>query len=278
MATPSLFVPSTVDELVARVRRTGDGLDARVAVAFTTRQGARHAGRRTSYRNDVVSIRVGDAVGSCAVEPGEIGDDEVFDTVGHSVAALLDHPRRAVRLAGLDAYLMAHRPFVADPAGAAVTVPPGDSLAKSTTRARAVVRLLRPGIGRVAVIGVVNSLLRALRENGIGYAPCDFKGGRTEWDEPIHPDADAALDGADAVLASGMTLGNGTFEPLLARARAEGIPLVLFAQTGAAVAREFLGAGLDGLSAEPYPFFWLAGGATEIYLYRASRYGPAVPR
>jgi hypothetical protein len=271
MTTRSPAALSTVDDVADRVRAVGEGLDAQAAVAFTTRQGARHRGRRTAYRNEVVSVRVGDAVGSCAIEPGEVGDAEVFDVVGCTVGELLDHPRRALRVAALDAYLMAGRPFAGDAAAAAaVTVPAGDSLTKSMTRARAVVRLLRPGVGRVAVVGVVNSLLRALREAGIGYVPCDFKGGRTEWDEPVHTAADAALDGADAILASGMTLGNGTFEPLLSHARAADIPLVLFAQTGAAIGREFLGAGVSGLSAEPYPFFWLAGCATDIYLYRAA--------
>ena len=31
--------------------------------------------------------------------------------------------------------------------------------------------------------------------------PCDFTGGRTEWDEPITTDACSALDGCDLVLA-----------------------------------------------------------------------------
>ena len=67
----------------------------------------------------------------------------------------------------------------------------------------------------VLVVGVVNSLLDELRSRGLSYVPCDLKGGTTEWGEPVVTDALAAEIGrCDAVLASGMTLGNGTFEPL----------------------------------------------------------------
>jgi hypothetical protein len=235
-----------------------------VTVAFTTRQGARHSGRGSGYRNEVVSVRVADAVGSCAVEPGEVADSDVFDVVGLPVRELFAHPVPAVRIAALDAALMAARPFAGDPGGEPVLIPAGDSLAKSMSRARAVVELLPAGPGaRIAVIGVVNSLLHALSERGMRYTPCDLKPGRTEWDEPVITDAAVAVAGADAVLATGMTLGNGTFDGL----PAAGAPVVLFAQTGAAIARELVGHGVHAVSAEPYPFFWLAGGDTVIYRY-----------
>lgn len=254
-----------VEDLIAAARRH-ERAALPAAVAFTTRQGAQHAGRVSGYRNEVVSVRVADAVGSCAVEPGEVADSDVFDVVGRPVRELFDHPMRAVRVAALDAHLMAGRPFAADPAGEPVLISAGDSLAKSMSRARAVVDLLPVGPGaRVAVIGVVNSLLRVLRERGMTYTPCDLKPGRTEWGEPVTTDAAGAIAGADAVLATGMTLGNGSFDGLLAG----DAPVVLFAQTGAAIARELVGRGVHAVSAEPYPFFWLTGGDTLIYRYCA---------
>ncbi|MEV4378462.1 DUF364 domain-containing protein [Streptosporangium sp. NPDC049644] len=261
---------SDLDALVADVlagRVGSDPARQRISVGFVTRQGARHATRGHGYRNHVISLRLGGAVGSCAVEPDGIPDDAVYDCLGRDVATLLSHPLAAVRTAALDAYLMHERPH--DPADA-VTVPAGSSLDKSLARAAAVVDLLpvRPG-GRVLVVGVVNSLLQRLRERGIRYVPCDLRGGETEWGEPHVTDAEAALDDCDAVLASGMTLGNGTFEPLLRHARGTGKPLVLFAQTGSAVLRRFVGAGVTAVSAEPYPFFWLDGGPTTVYRYRA---------
>ncbi|GAA3465023.1 Rossmann-like domain-containing protein [Saccharothrix longispora] len=258
----------TIDELVGLVRAGALGpapATLAASVAFTTRQGARHAGRGRSYRNTVVSLRVEDAVGSCAVE--EVSDDVVHDCVGTPVAELLDHPEPAVRTAALDAYLMHVRPHARSGAES-VTVGPGSSLEKSLARASAVVDLLRPAPGeRVLVVGVVNSLLHHLRERGATYLPCDLKGGRTEWGEAVAEDAVSALDECDTVLASGMTVGNGTFEPLLRRAAAQGKPVVLFAQTASAVLPWFIGSGVRAVSAEPYPFFWLDGGPTTIHLH-----------
>lgn len=264
---------STVDTLVEAVLAGALGPDPAelaVSVAFSTRQGVRHADRSRGYRNHVVSLRVGRAVGSAAVEPDEVTDDEVHARVGEPVAEALRHPARAIRMAALDAYLMAAHPHE-DRGAEAVLVPAGDSLAKSMARAGAVVDLLDPAPGgRVLVVGVVNSLLHHLRERGAAYVPCDLKGGRTEWGEPVVPDAAAVLDGCDQLLVSGMTLANGTFDPLLAHARDTGKPLVVFAQTGSAVLPWFVGAGVTAVSAEPYPFFWLDGGPSVVYRYRST--------
>ncbi|OLT48967.1 hypothetical protein BJF85_10980 [Saccharomonospora sp. CUA-673] len=251
--------------------------EATASVAFLTVQAARHTGRSSGYVNTVLSVRVGPCVGSCAVEPDEVDSSAVDsavvrEIVGSDVASLLAHPARAVRIAALDAYLAARRPHPLD--SRTVRIPSGTSLEKSMARARVVADLVPlPAGGTVAVIGVVNSLLSALRERGLDYVACDLGGGRTEWDEPITDDHRAAIEGADAVLASGMTLGNGTFDDISHRCRERGIPLVMFAQTGAAVLRELLGDGTGGageiaaLSAEPYPFFWLSGDATDVHVY-----------
>ncbi|MFF2043049.1 Rossmann-like domain-containing protein [Kitasatospora sp. NPDC058170] len=252
----------------ARAGRYGsDPADLHIALAFTTSQAVRHTGRARGYRNEVLSLRLGAATGSCAVEPGELPADALTDCVGASVADLLDHPLTAVRVAALDAYLMHCRPHTRAAGARPVALPAGTSLAKSRARARAVTGLLPPGVRRVLVVGVVNSLLEQLRSRGIDYLPCDLKGGATEWGEPVRTDALAHLDDCDAVLASGMTLGNGTLDPLLAHARATGKPLVLFAQTGSAVLPRLLGEGATAVSAEPYPFFWLDGGPTVLHLY-----------
>ncbi|WP_434444352.1 Rossmann-like domain-containing protein [Lentzea sp. E54] len=258
----------TLTELVELVRGAGLGPDpatCSVSVGFTTRQGAQHATRGQSYRNTVVSLRVEEAVGSCAVE--DIADDEVHSCVGTTVLELLDHANPAIRTAALDAYLAHVRPHHLS-ATKSITIGPGSSLTKSMARAHAVVSLLAPAPGdRVLVVGVVNSLLHHLRERGATYVPCDLKGGQTEWDEPITSDAEAALDECDLVLASGMTVGNGTFGPLLAHAAEAGKPVVLFAQTAGAILPWFIGSGVRAVSAEPYPFFWLDGGPTTIHHY-----------
>lgn len=247
--------------------------DIAVSVAFTTCQGVRHGGRSGSYRNQVLSLRVGASTGSCAVEPGAVDPEIVHACAGVPVADLLHHEKLPVQVAALDAYLAHLRPHGRDAHADTVQVPAGDSLQRSLARARAVTGLLdSPQDGQVLVIGVVNSLLACLRDRGLRYVPCDLKGGITEWGETIVTDFTEALDDCDAVLASGMMLGNGTFDHLLQLIAAGGrtVPITVFAQSGAAVARELLGRGVDALSAEPYPFFWLTGDTSPIYLYRGS--------
>ncbi|WP_093841654.1 Rossmann-like domain-containing protein [Streptomyces aidingensis] len=268
----------SVAELVARVRAGEYGPDPareRISVAFVTSQAVRHRGRGTGYRNEVLSLRLAAAVGSCAVEPGTLPGGAPEECVGASVAELLDHPLAAVRTAALDAYLGHALPHTPEHGATPYPLPAGTSLARSRARARAVAALLPDdgpaAVRRVLVVGVVNSLLEQLRERGLAYVPCDLKGGRTEWGEPVRTDAAPEADGCDALLVSGMTLGNGTFEPLLAHARATGKPLVMFAQTGSAVLPRFLGAGVTAVSAEPYPFFWLDGGPGLLYRYRLGR-------
>ncbi|MFI7409517.1 Rossmann-like domain-containing protein [Streptomyces sp. NPDC049627] len=262
----------TYDELVARVRAGAVGPDPRsrrIAVAFTTRQAVRHDGRGTGYRNEVLSLRLAEAVGSCAVEPGELPDGALDDCVGADVAELLDHPLPPVRVAALDAYLMHVTPHALADGARPVPLPAGSSLEKSRARARAVVELLDvPAGATVLLVGVVNSLLEELRSRGLGYVPCDLKGGVTEWGEPVVTDALTAAARCDALLVSGMTLGNGSFEPLREHALRHGKQLVMFAQTGSAVLPHFLGQGVSAVCAEPYPFFWLDGGPGVVHRYR----------
>lgn len=279
---PAVDAPApaaSYDDLVARVLGGEFGPDPRtqrIAVAFSTRQAVRHEGRGGGYRNEVLSLRLAAAVGSCAVEPGELPDAAVEDCVGADLARLLEHELRPMRVAALDAYLMHVRPHTPANGARSWSLPAGSSLRKSRARARAVTGLVDAAPGaRVLVIGVVNSLLEALRERDLSYVPCDLKGGTTEWGEPVHTDALAELERCDAVLASGMTLGNGSFEPLREHALRHGKPLVMFAQTGSAVLPRFLGSGVSAVCAEPYPFFWLDGGPGLVHRYRATTPGAA---
>lgn len=265
--------PLSADVLVDRVLAGEFGPDPRtrrIAVAFTTSQAVRHDGRRGGYRNEVLSLRLDRSVGSCAVEPGTLPAKTVDDCAGAEVARLLVHPSLPVRMAALDAYLMDVLPHTPEHGAHPVHIPAGTSLERSLARAKAVVDLLdiRPG-GTVLVVGVVNSLLAELRSRRLNCIPCDLKGGTTEWGEQVATDALARIEDCDAVLASGMTLGNGTFDPLRRHALRSGRQLVMFAQTGSAVLPRFLGDGVGAVCAEPYPFFWLDGGPGTIHHYRA---------
>ncbi|MEV0687940.1 hypothetical protein AB0I35_29140 [Nocardia sp. NPDC050378] len=265
--------PASVAELTAwaRTGRLGPDPDTlKASTAFLTTYGTRHAGRTRAYRNEVLSIRVGAAVGSCGVEPHTGTADLIDDCVGAKLGELLDHPVTAVRIAALDAYLMHTQPHprAGGRDGRPVVVSGPTSLTKSRRRAHAVIDLLPAEVTKVLVVGVVGSLLAELRDRSVAYVPCDLAGGVTEWGEPILESVAAVAPDYDALLVTGMTLGNGTFDEFRTIAHERGLPLVLFAQTGSAVLPWFLGAGVHAVSAEPYPFFSLDGAPSTLVTYR----------
>ncbi|MET8651036.1 Rossmann-like domain-containing protein [Nocardia aurea] len=271
--------PRSVAELVALVRSGALGPapeTVTVASAFLTTYGTGHAGRAQRYHNEIFSVRIGSVVGSCGSEsdlPGE-RSAVVSDCVGATIAELLDHAVPAVRIAALDAYLMHLRPHpsAAGRPGRTVVVDGASSLAKSRCRAATVIDLLPTrGIRTVLVVGVVNSLLAELRERGMDYIPCDRAGGVTEWDEPVLRSTAEITEPYDAMLVTGMTLVNGSFDHLLEHAGRHGLPLVMFAQSGSAVLPWFLGDdAVTAISAEPYPFFSLDGGPSTHFHYHRS--------
>jgi hypothetical protein len=241
-----------------------------VTGSWSTVQRSGHAGRAEIYRNVVVSLRAGCAVGSCYVELDELDADDVDGCVGRTLGELLAHRRRAIQIAALDTYLELVSPHEVQPGVEAVTIPAGTTLEKSLFRARRVVELLDLLRGeRVALIGVVNSLIQAIRERDAECLACDFNITHTEWGNPVSQRWQDVVDAADVVLATGMTLSNATFDPLLSRARERGTPVVVYAQTGSAIVPRFVGQGVRAVSAEPFPFFSLHGGPTTIYRYRS---------
>lgn len=121
----------------------------------------------------------------------------------------------------------------------------------------------------VALIGVVNPLVAAIRERGGVPLLCDFNLKTSQWGDPVTTDMHEVLERAQAVVATGMTLSNGSFDTVLERCRTRGVPLVVYAQSGSAVARAFLGAGVTALSAEPFPFSQFSADPTTLYRYRA---------
>src|SRR5690606_15635684 len=135
---------------------------------------------------------------------------------------------------------------------------------------------ITPGTA-VALIGVVNPLVAAIRERGGVCLPCDLNLRTTQWGERVSDDMTEVLAAADAVVATGMTLSNGTFDLILEHCRDQDIPLVVYAQTGSAVARAFLSHGVTALNAEPFPFSQFRAEPTLMHRYRLPRQVPAHP-
>ena len=263
---------SAVADLVAAVlagQHGPDPADIPATSVFWAHHGTRLAGGNTTYRNQYVLARVGAAFGACAFADGEVDPSVCAESSGASVSDLLATAPAAVRVAVLDAYLGHVRPH-RDSGAERVVLPAGTPEARAHARDAAVAGLLDVDAGaKVALIGVVNPLVAAIRERGAECLPCDLVLRATQWGDPVTPDMRDVLDVADAVVATGMTIGNGTFDRILDRCRDRGVPLVVYAQTGSAVARAFLGAGVTALSAEPFPFSQFSADETALYRYRA---------
>jgi Putative heavy-metal chelation len=185
------------------------------------------------------------------------------------VADLLRGEVPAVRVAALDAYLGAAAPHRTDSRAEPMELPVGTPEERAEARDAAVAGLLDvPAGARVGLIGVVNPLVAAIRDRGAEPLPRDLNLRTTRWGDPVTRDMTEVLETADAVVATAMTIGNGTFDTVLARCRARNVPLVVYAQTGSAVAREFLDTGVAALSAEPFPFSQFSADSTTLYRYR----------
>ncbi|MGQ3551098.1 Rossmann-like domain-containing protein [Streptomyces rochei] len=262
------------DELLAGVLagEHGPRPDGLVATSvFWVHHGTRLAGGNTTYLNQYVLVRLGGAFGGCAFEAGEVDPSVCRDASGTPLDTLLREAPRPLRIAALDAYLGAARPHREAVAAERVTLPAGTPEIRARARDEAIAGLLDiPAGARVALIGVVDPLVAAIRERGGTPLLCDFNLRTTRWGDPVADDMHEVLDTADAVVATGMTLGNGSFDTIVARCRERGVPLVVYAQSGSAVARAFLGAGVTALSAEPFPFSQFSAEPTTLYRYRAA--------
>ncbi|MFJ4863752.1 MULTISPECIES: Rossmann-like domain-containing protein [unclassified Streptomyces] len=273
MTTRTTAVPApTVDALIASVLAGEHGPLPSGLVAtsvFWIHHGTRLAGGATTYLNQYVLVRLGGSFGGCAFEAGEIDPAVCRDSSGAPLEVLLREAPRPLRIAALDAYLAEQRPH-RDAGAEPVTLPAGTPEVRARARDAAIAGLLDVGAGsRVGLIGVVDPLVAAIRERGGVPLPCDFNLRSTRWGDPVTADMHEVLERADAVVATGMTLGNGSFDTVLDRCRTRGVPLVVYAQSGSAVARAFLGSGVTALSAEPFPFSQFSADPTTLYRYRA---------
>ncbi len=262
------------DELFAAVLAGELGPDPAALTAtsaFWIHHGTRLAGAEVTYLNQYVLVRVGGAFGGCAFEAGEIDPAICAEASGSPLDVLLREGPRPLRIAALDAYLASVQPHREALDADAVVLPAGPPEVRATARDAAITGLLDLADGaRVALIGVVNPLVAAIRERGAVPLPCDFNLRTTQWGDPVTDDMHEVLDTADAVIATGMTLGNGSFDTILRRCRERGVPLIVYAQSGSAVARAFLGHGVSALSAEPFPFSQFSAEPTLLYRYRAT--------
>jgi hypothetical protein len=74
---------------------------------------------------------------------------------------------------------------------------------------------------------------------------------------------------ADVAIVTGMTLQTSTLDEIIEVAHEHGTRLVMFAETGANFAEEYCKLGVDVVVSEPFPFYLMARGASELRIYQA---------
>ncbi|WP_338849219.1 ATP-grasp domain-containing protein [Massilia sp. W12] len=234
-------------------------------------QSTRFPGTSQTYRNYYLLLRVGAAFGACCIERDALDYAIAPTLAGSSVAELLNDARLPVRIAALDSYLNAVLPARDAAQARPMLLPAGAPPVRAVARDQAIATLVAivPG-QRVGLIGVVNPLVDAITQQGGICLPCDFNMERTQSGLAVSRDMQPILESADMIIATGMTLSNGSFDQILQAARRRAIPLIIYAQTGSGIIPRFLGDGVAAVCAEPFPFSQFSADPTAVYLYRAA--------
>lgn len=219
------------------------------------------------YHNYYALLRVDSYFGACSHTAEQLDMQAAARFSGLSLDTVLRDERLPVLIAAMDAYLGAVYPHQSH-CTETVEIPAGTPFEKAKLRDALIAETadIQPS-QKVALIGVVNPLVEAIKQRGGTCLPCDFQLRETQWGEAVEPDMEKVLDCADSVICTAMTLGNGTFDRILERVAERRIPLIVYAQTGSAVAAQFIGKGVAALIAEPFPFTQFSAAASQLYRY-----------
>lgn len=245
-----------------------DPIDVHISGAFHIKQGTRLTETSQRYRNNYLLLRAETSFGACAIEENELSDEIVHELPGKSVSSLLEDERLPVRVAALDAYFNLVYPHENNSKARPFALPGGTAVERAKHRDAAITSLvnIEPG-ARVALIGVVNPLVKAIENAGGICLPCDFNLHTTQDGQVIEQDMYKIIYDCDMIIATGMTMSNGSFDTLLQAGRESNVPLIIYAQTGSGIVPNFLGNGVTAISAEPFPFSQFSSHETTLYLY-----------
>ena len=223
----------------------------------------------TKYYNYYTLLRVNDYFGACCHTKEQADLKIAEDLSGTKLSDALLDQRLNVRIAALDAYLGNIRPHKKC-SRKTVTIPAGTAVDRANFRDKTIAEIANIKAGeKVALIGVVNPLVKAITDRGGICLPCDLDMKVTESGQMVEPDMEVVLSEADKVISTAMTLSNGTFDRIRQRAMERRIDLIIYGQTGSAVAAYYVGNGVSAVVAEPFPFSQFTTDDSNLYLYGA---------
>lgn len=221
----------------------------------------------TKYHNYYLLLRSESYFGACSHTADQLDIGIAGRLSGLPLDVVLRDERLPIQIAAMDVYLGVVRPHT-EHCSKIVDIPAGTPIQKAKCRDRLIADMA--GITptqNVALIGVVNPLVEAIKERGGTCFPCDLQLEATQWGDVVEKDMEKVLDCVDNVICTAMTLSNGTFDRIVERVRERQIPLTVYAQTGSAVVASFIGRGVTALIAEPFPFTQFNAGSTQLYCY-----------
>ncbi|RIE03221.1 hypothetical protein D3H35_20375 [Cohnella faecalis] len=226
---------------------------------------------KIKYHNHYLLLRVESYFGACSHTTDQLDWEAAAQLSGLSLDAVLRDERLPVQIAAMDAYLGVVYPHQKH-CTQVVDIPAGTPIQKAKLRDALIADMADiKASQKVALIGVVNPLVEAIRQRGGTCLPCDLQLEETQWGDAVEKDMDRVLDRADSVICTAMTLSNGTFDRIVERVRVRGIPLTVYAQTGSAVIAQFRTKGVTSLIAEPFPFTQFSAGASQLYCYSSGK-------
>lgn len=223
------------------------------------------------YHNYYLLLRVEAYFGACSHTADQLDMAAAAQFSGLSLDTVLRDERLPVQIAAMDAYLGVVYPH-SNHYTEVVEIPSGTPIEKAKLRDSLIADMAEIQVSQqVALIGVVNPLVEAIQQRGGTCLPCDLQLQQTQRGEAVEPDMERVLDRADSVICTAMTLGNGTFDRILERVGERKIPLIVYAQTGSAIAAQFMGKGVTALIAEPFPFTQFSAAASQLYCYTSGK-------
>ncbi|WP_246132262.1 Rossmann-like domain-containing protein [Paenibacillus hemerocallicola] len=223
------------------------------------------------YHNYYLLLRVEAYFGACSHTADQLDMAAAVQFSGLFLDTVLRDERLPVQIAAMDAYLGVVYPH-SNHCTEVFEIPAGTPIEKAKQRDALIADMADIQASRqVALIGVVNPLVEAIQQRGGICLPCDLQLQETQWGEAVEPDMERVLDRADSVICTAMTLGNGTFDRILERVGERKVPLIVYAQTGSAIAAQFMGKGVTALIAEPFPFTQFSAAASQLYCYTSGK-------
>ena len=122
-------------------------------------------------------------------------------------------------------------------------------------------------------IGVVGIVVRKALSLGFRVLASDLDpvlvGSKIHGVDVAHGDENEVLiERADVAIVTGMTLSTGTVGRIIERCRECGTDLIMFCETGANFAPEYIKLGVSSVVSEPFPFY-IYNGYSLIEVYRA---------